>query len=107
MTPEERLAGFKRLGLMAAGLVGAALVIALVLAGLGSTRDQALAAGSGVVGIALVMGGVVAFGRTSAIRRTAGVYGRATVEERKDAERLALGLFASGILFSVCSLALG
>ena len=107
MTPEERGAGLRRLALIAVGLVGAALVIALVFASLGSTRAQALAAGSGMVGIALVMGGVVSFSRTSAIRRTAGVYGRATVEERKEAERLALGLFASGILFSVCSLALG
>lgn len=107
MTREEQLAGLRSLALIAVGLAGAALFIALVFAGLGSTRGQALAAGFGVVGIALVMGGVVSFSRTSAIRRTAGVYGRATVEERKDAERLALGLFSAGILFSLVALVLG
>jgi predicted phage tail protein len=107
MTPEERRAGFKRLGLLTLGLVGAAGLLALVFAGMGAAGQAALAAGCGVVGIALVLGGVVAFGRTGPVRRTAGVYQRASVEQRKEAERMALGLFAFGITFSVLALVLG
>lgn len=107
MTPEERRAGLKRLGLITVGLAGSALLVALVFAGTGSTGQAALAAGFGVVGIALVLGGVVAFGRTGPVRRTAGVYQRATDEQRKEAERMALGLFAFGISFSILALALG
>lgn len=107
MTPEERRAGVRRLGLIVAGLVAAALVISIVFAGMGAAGTEALSAGCGVVGIVLVGAGVVTFGRTGPVRRTAGVLHRATVDERKDAERLALGLFGFGIAFSALALAIG
>jgi hypothetical protein len=107
MTPEERRAGVKRLGLITLGLGGAAFLAALVFAGLGAAGAQALAGGCGLVGVALVVAGVVVFGRTGPVRRTAGVYQRASVEERKEAEHLALGLFGFGIVFSVLALVLG
>jgi hypothetical protein len=107
MTREERAAGWRRLAVVAVALVGAAGLVALVLVGFGSSVAQGVSAGLGVVGIGLVMGGVVAFSRTSAIRRTAGVYVRTSAADRKDAERLALGLLVAGMAFSFLALAIG
>lgn len=107
MNDEERRAGFKRLGLIVVGLVAAALLLSLVFAGFGARGARAAAAGTGVVGVGLVLGGVLAFGRTGPVRRTAGTLQRASVEERKEAERLALGLLALGVAFSIMALVLG
>ncbi|MSO88140.1 MAG: hypothetical protein EXQ71_11585 [Acidimicrobiia bacterium] len=107
MTREERVAGWRRVAGIGVALLGAAGLVALVLVGFGSSAAQGLSVGVGVVGVGLVMGGVMAFGRTTAIRRTAGVYARASEVERREAERLALGLLAAGIMFCLFALAIG
>jgi ABC-type nickel/cobalt efflux system permease component RcnA len=107
LTAEERRAGFKRLGLVTVGLVGATLVLALVFVLLGATAVAALSAGAGLVGILLVVAGVAAFTRTSPVRRSRGSYSMATTESRREAEMLALGLFGYGITFSALALVLG
>lgn len=107
LTAGERRAGVKRLGLVTGGLVGVALLLALVFAVLGATATAALSAGSGLVGILLVLAGVAAFTRTSPVRRSRGSYSMATTESRREAEMLALGLFGFGITFSALALVLG
>lgn len=107
LSVEERRAGVKRLGLITGGLVLAVLLVAFVFALLGTSGRAALAAGAGLVGILLVIGGVAAFSRTSAIRRTRGVISMASTEARREAELLALGLFGFGIAFSALALVLG
>ena len=107
MTSEERSAGWRRLAGIGVALLGVAGVVALVLVVFGSSVAKGLSAGMGVVGVGLVMGGVMAFSRTTAIRRTAGVYARASEAERREAERLALGLLTAGIMFSLVALAIG
>ena len=105
LTPEERRAGYRRLALAGAVLVSLALLVGLVLVALGADAASGIGAGFGMVGLVLVLGGVVAFTRTGSIRRSHGEVRMATDAERKDAERLALALLGTGIIFSVVSLA--
>ena len=107
LTPEERREGYRRLAVAAAIVVGLALLIALLFVALGADLASGLGAGFGMVGILLVIGGVVAFSRTSSVRRTRGEFRHATVAERKAAERMALGFLAGGIACSVLALVVG
>ena len=92
---------------IASGLLLAALIASGVFALLGSDYRSALAAGAGLVGILLVLGGVAAFSRTGAVRRTRGALVAHPAEERREAELLAAGLLGFGIAFSVLALVIG
>lgn len=107
LSSAERQAGIRRSGAIACGLVLVSLVVSAVFALLGTDYRSALAAGAGLVGILLVVGGVAAFSRTGAIRRTRGALVPASAEERREAELLAAGLLGVGIAFSVLALVLG
>lgn len=104
---DEWRAGLGRLGVAAAGVVAAILLLWAVFLLTGSGAQAAFGAGAGVVGILLVLGGLGAFTRTSMVRRDRGEVSLATAEDRRDAETLALGLFGSGIAVLVLALALG
>jgi hypothetical protein len=105
LTREERRAGYRRLAAAAAVLVALAVLVGLVFVVLGADVESGIGAGFGLVGIALVIGGVVAFTRTGSVRRSHGEVRFASAAERKDAERLALALLGTGIIFSLVSLA--
>jgi hypothetical protein len=104
LTADERRAGYRRLVVVSAVIVGVALLTGLVFVALGADLASGVGAGIGLVGILMVIGGVVAFSRTASVRRSNGDIRLASASERKAAERLALGLLAGGILFSVVSL---
>ena len=106
LTPDERRAGYRRLAIAAGALLGAAVVLSAVFVVLGGALRPATAAGFGVVGIVLVLGGVVAFARTSSFRRSGGEVRMIGDVERKEAERLALGLLGAGIVFTTVSMVL-
>ena len=106
LTPEERRAGYRKLAVAAGVVVGSAVVLSAVFVLLGGALQPATAAGFGVVGILLVFAGVVAFTRTSSFRRSKGELRMVGDVERKEAERLALGLLGAGIVFTTVSLVL-
>jgi hypothetical protein len=106
LSPDERRAGYRRLAAAAGVLLGSAVVLTAVFVLLGGALRPATAAGFGVVGILLVFGGVVAFARTSSFRRSGGELRMIGDVERREAERLALGLLGAGIVFTVVSLVL-
>jgi hypothetical protein len=108
--PDERRAGFVRLGVV----VGVLATLSVVLAGLfalaGADPDEAVGAGTGLVGVVLVVLALGAFFKASPMSRPRAPDQLVTLtqaEARRDAERLALGLFALGIVFSLVSLAVG
>ena len=107
LTPEERRAGYRRLALAGAILVGLALLVGLVLVALGGRRrHRASVPASGWSGSSWCWVGWWPSRAPGASGASHGQVRMATDAERKDAERLALGLLGTGIIFSVVSLAL-
>ena len=104
---EEWRAGIGRLGVAAMAVLMAVLGVSIVFLLLGADGPAALAGGAGVVGIVLVLAGLVAFTRTSIVRRDRGAISMTSAEDRREAEALALGLFGSGIAILLLALALG
>jgi hypothetical protein len=108
MTREEWRAARRRLALVAVGLVVAAVLISVVYAVVWSATAQAsLAAGLGVIGMCLVIGGLVVYLGSGPIRKVAGSYSMNTPTDQRGAERLSLGLLCSGIAFSAAALLIG
>jgi len=108
MTRTELQIGLRRLGIATIVLIGVALAMSWLFALSGAPARNAIAGGTGSIGILLVLCGIGAFVRarpTSARHRRA-LDARAPIDNR-DVERLALGLFAYGITFSVVALAVG
>jgi hypothetical protein len=110
LSQDELRAGIARLALVLGGLVVAALVLSLLFGLGGRSASDALAAGIGIVGVVLVVVGLGASFKASPLSTTrtpGGGRERASSDARRDAERLAFGLFALGIVFSLVALALG
>jgi hypothetical protein len=97
------------LALITGGLIAGALLASAIFVIIGSPGRAALAAGAGCVGMLLVFGGVAAFAKASPARhaRAMPYADEINTEERREVERLALGLFAYGIAFSAVALVLG
>lgn len=109
MKPAEIRRGMVRLtGVTVALVVGALLASSLFLL-LGARGRGAIAAGSGAVGTLLVFAGVAAFAKASPVRyvRSQPYDDASSIAERRDTERLSLGLFAFGLAFEAVALALG
>jgi hypothetical protein len=101
--------GLVRLAAITAALVAGALLCSALFLVVGARGRGAISAGTGTVGMLLVFGGVAAFAKASPVR-----HARATpyasdvhTEQRRETERLALGLFAYGIAFSAVALVVG
>ena len=105
MTRDEFRAGLRRLAIVSIALV----VVAAIMSGgfmmFGATVRGGMSAGTGIVGLLLVVVGIATFGRTQPVRR--GPAGFEVVEraDRRDAEALTGGLLGLGIAF--CAVALG
>jgi hypothetical protein len=108
MTSEEVRGGLLRLAAMAAGLLVAVATFSVVFVLLGARGRSAIAAGTGAVGMLLVFAGVAAFAKASPVRhvRSRPYVDDASISERRETERLALGLFAFGVAFEAAALAL-
>lgn len=105
MTREEFRAGLRRTAIVSIALVIAAGVVSAGFMMFGATARSGVSAGTGIVGLVLVFGGIATFGRTQPVRR--GPTGFEVVEraDRRDAEALTGGLLGLGIAF--CAVALG
>jgi hypothetical protein len=109
MTGEELRSGLRRLGFITLGLMATSFVISVMLVVLGSPLRAAVAAGTGTVGVLMVLSGLGAFAKASPWRqaRSAPPAAAELPVSRRDTEYLALGLFGYGIAFSNCALVLG
>jgi hypothetical protein len=103
----ELLAGLRRLGLVLVALVAFSGLCAAGFVAFGASARSGMSAGSGVVGVLLVVCGLGAFLRTQPARRAEG--GIHVVErlERREAESLSGGLLGLGIVFCAVSLGIG
>ena len=109
MSRDEARRGMLRLVAVTAALVLTALLASSLFMLVGARGRGALAAGIGAVGAVLVFAGVGAFAKASPVRyvRTQPYDDAHSISERRDTERLALGLFAFGLAFEAAALALG
>lgn len=107
MTRDELRAGLRRLALVAAVLVVVAAVVSAGFVVAGTSARRGLSAGTGVVGMLLVVAGIAAFFRTQPVRRD--TEGLRVVEraERREAEALSGGLLGLGVAFCAVSLGVG
>ena len=105
MTRDELLAGMRRLALVVMVLVAVSAICALAFIAFGATTRAGISAGSGVVGVLLVVGGLGAFLRARPARRSGGEIQVVERVERREAEGLSGGLLGLGIVF--CAIALG
>ncbi len=109
MTRVEVRRGLYRLAVITAGLIAGALVASAVFILIGARGRAAIAAGTGTIGMLLILGGAAAFTKTSPVRQARAMPDAAEIDttEVRQAEHLALGLFAYGIVFSAVALAMG
>jgi hypothetical protein len=109
VTSVEVRRGLVRLAVITAGLIAGALVASVLFVLIGARGRAALAAGTGSIGMLLVLSGAAAFTKTSPVRQARAMPDAADLDTKKirEAEHLALGLFAYGIVFSVAALAMG
>lgn len=109
MNRVELRGGLLRLALITAGLIVGALVASAVFVLIGARGRAALAAGTGTIGMLLILGGAAAFTKTSPVRQARALPDGVEIDttEVRQAEHLALGLFAYGIVFSAAALAMG
>lgn len=109
MSPEETRRGLRRLVGITAGLIIGALVLSALFLLLGARGRAAIAAGTGSLGVFLIFAGVAAFAKASPVRhiRAQAYDDEVHSEERRETERLALGLFAYGVAFEAVALTLG
>jgi hypothetical protein len=110
LTREELRSGLRRLSVVIAALAATACLLGAVFTAAGATARAGLAAGTGVVGVALVLGGVGAFARTGSLARRRAVSPHGPNGQpgwTHDNEPLAFGLLVLGAVFSGVSLALG
>jgi hypothetical protein len=109
MTSDEIRGGLVRMLGITIGLLVGALVLSALFLLLGARWRPAVAAGTGALGIVLIFAGVAAFAKASPVRHLRSLSHDDEVysEDRRDTERLALGLFAYGVAFEAAALALG
>ena len=108
MNADELRGGLGRLAIILAVLVALCLLAAAGFALAGAPARAALSAGTGVVGIFLVVFGIGASMKASPLHaHRASQRGNevmSPVDAQRDAERLAMGLFVLGILLSLVAL---
>jgi hypothetical protein len=107
---DERRAGLIRLSIVVGALVVASLVVAAGFGLAGATFTDALGAGTGVIGILLVVVAMGAFVKANPMSRHHVGEGRLQMsasDARRDTERFALGMFVLGIAFLLTAMSLG
>jgi hypothetical protein len=109
VTGVEIRRGLIRVAAITAGLVVGAFVASGIFMLFGAQGRAAIAAGTGTIGMLLVFSGTAAFTKTSPVRQARAMPAAADLDttQLRQAEHLALGLFAYGIAFSVVALAMG
>ncbi len=109
----DLLRGLLRLGAVILAMAAVSVLLGLGFLAAGGTGRSAMAAGTGVVGVMLILAGVATAGRTGALasarRRAARAGSPHPVDpaESGNLEPLALGLIALGFGFSAVSLTIG
>lgn len=107
MTRSELLAGVRRLAIVLVVLVVMSALCAGTFVAFGAPARAAVSAGSGVVGVLLVVCGLGAFLRAQPARRAAGAIHVVERLDGREAEGLSGGLLGLGIVFCAVSLGIG